>query len=170
MIRVGKIAATHGIGGAMVFTHIVGSSQWIRKGGALFVEMNKGSNIPYFISSVKVVNNEEVIISVEEIDKVESAKRLVSKNIYVEESALKGFERQSPLLWIGFDLLDKKEGPLGKIEDVLQTGNQWIAKITYKDAEVLVPLIEQTIENLNIKTKKIQVTLPEGLLDVYLGL
>ena len=52
----------------------------------------------------------------------------------------------------------------------MQTGNQWLAKITYKESEVLVPLVEQTIDNLNIKTKTIQMTLPDGLLDVYLGL
>ena len=66
------------------------------------------------------------------------------------------FAKQSPLLWIGFLLTDKKEGELGNIEDVMQTGNQWIAKITYKDTEVLIPLIEQTIDSLNIKTKKIE--------------
>jgi len=170
MIRIGKIVATHGIGGSLVLTHIVGSSEWLKKGSALFVEVTKGSFIPHFTSYVKAVNNEEIVINVEDIEKVEAAKKLISKNVYVDEAVLKGFERQSPLLWIGFNVIDKKEGAIGKIEDIMQTGNQWIAKITYKDTEVLIPLIEQTINNLNIKTKTMQMTLPDGLLDVYLGL
>ena len=170
MIRIGKIVATHGITGSLILTHVVGNSKWLKKGAALHVEMQKGSFIPYFISSIKANNNEEYIVNVEDIDKIEVAKKLVTKHVYVDESILADYAKQSPLLWIGFLLTDKKEGTLGKIEDVMQTGNQWIAKLTYKDTEVLVPLIEQTIDNLNIKTKTIQMTLPDGLLDVYLGL
>jgi 16S rRNA processing protein RimM len=170
MIRVGKIVATHGIGGSLILTHVVGNSKWLKKGTAIHLEMHKGSFIPYFISNIKANNNEEYIINVEDIDKIEPAKKLVTKHVYVDESILSAFAKQSPLLWIGFKLIDKKEGDLGEIEDVLQTGNQWIAKLTYKETEVLVPLIEQTIDNLNIKTKTIQMTLPDGLLDVYLAL
>ena len=168
MIRIGKIVATHGIGGSLILTHIVGNSKWLKKGNAIHVEMQKGSYIPYFISNIKANNNEEFIVGVEDIDKVETAKKLVTKHVYVDESLLSEFARQSPLLWIGFNLIDKKEGALGKIEDVMQTGNQWLAKLTYQDTEVLVPLIEQTIESLDIKTKTINMTLPDGLLDVYL--
>ena len=168
MIRIGKIVATHGIGGSLILTHIVGNSKWLKKGNAIHVEMQKGSYIPYFISNIKANNNEEFIVGVEDIDKVEAAKKLVTKHVYVDESLLSEFARQSPLLWIGFNLIDKKEGALGKIEDVMQTGNQWLAKLTYQNTEVLVPLIEQTIESLDIKTKTINMTLPDGLLDVYL--
>ena len=170
MIRIGKIVATHGIGGSLILTHVVGNSKWLKKGTVLHLEMQKGSFIPYFISYIKANNNEEYIINVEDIDKIEAAKKLVTKHVYVDESILADYAKQSPLLWIGFNLIDKKEGNLGKIEDVMQTGNQWLAKITYKESEVLVPLVEQTIDNLNIKTKTIQMTLPDGLLDVYLGL
>ena len=169
MIRVGKIVATHGINGALVLTHIVGNSKWVKPGLALHLEMQKGSYIPYFISGIKINSNEECVINIEDIDKVEAAKKLVTKLVYVDESVLAAYASQSPLLWMGFNLIDKKEGSLGKIEDVMQTGNQWIAKITYKNTEVLIPLIEQTINSLNIRTKTIEMTLPDGLLEVYLS-
>jgi 16S rRNA processing protein RimM len=168
MIRIGKIVATHGINGSLILTHVVGTSNWLKKDHVLHIEMTKGSYIPYFISQFKANNNKEYIINVEDIDKIESAKKLVTKFVYVEESILKGFEKQSPLLWIGFNLIDANDGEIGKIEDVHQTGNQWLAKLTYKTKEVLVPLIDQTIDDVNIKTKTINMTLPDGLLDVYL--
>ncbi len=168
MIRIGKIVATHGIGGSLILTHIVGNSNWLKKGTAIHVEMQKGSFIPYFISNIKANNNEEYVVGVEDINKVEAAKKLVTKHVYVDESILSEYARQSPLLWIGFNVIDKKEGTLGKIDDVMQTGNQWLAKLTYQNTEVLLPLIEQTIDSLDIKTKTINMTLPDGLLDVYL--
>ncbi len=169
MIRIGKIVATHGLNGAMVMTHVVGNSKWLKKEHVLHVEMQKGSYIPYFISQCKPSNDKEYIVNVEDIEMVESAKKLVSRHVYVDEAILKGYEKQSPLLWIGFRLIDKNSGDLGPIEDILQTGNQWLAKLTYKGAEVLIPLIEQTIDALDIKTKTINMTLPDGLLEVYLG-
>ena len=60
MIRIGKIVATHGIGGSLILTHIVGNSKWLKKGNAIHVEMQKGSYIPYFISNIKANNNEEL--------------------------------------------------------------------------------------------------------------
>jgi 16S rRNA processing protein RimM len=169
MIRIGKIVATHGLNGSLILTHVVGSSNWLKKDHVLMLEMQKGSYIPYFVASVKANNPEEYIITVEDIDKIEAAKRLVTKHVYVDESILSAFAWQSPLLWIGFEMIDKKDGLLGQIEDVLQTGNQWLAKLTYHEKEVLVPLIEQTIDALDIKKKTINVTLPDGLLEVYLG-
>jgi 16S rRNA processing protein RimM len=169
MIRIGKIAATHGLNGAMILTHIVGNSKWLKKEHVLHVEMQKGSYIPYFITQCKAANDKEYIVNVEDIEMVESAKKLVSRQVYVDEAILKGYEKQSPLLWIGFRIIDKQSGDLGPIDDILQTGNQWLAKLNYKNTEVLLPLIEQTIDSLDIKSKTINMTLPDGLLEVYLG-
>lgn len=168
MIRIGKIVATHGLKGGLILTHIVGDSKWLKKGTALFVEMNKGSHIPYFVADFKATGNDEYIITLEDIDKIESAKRLVGKHAYANEDILKGYTNESPLLWIGFELIDKKAGSLGPIEDVLQTGSQWLAKLTIQKKEVLIPLIEQTIEAIDIKKKTLKVNLPEGLLEIYL--
>ncbi len=169
MIRIGKIVATHGINGSLILTHVVGNSQWLKKEHVLQVEMQKGSFIPYFISNFKENNNKEYIINIEEIDKIESAKELVTKHVYVDESILSAFARQSPLLWIGFKVIDAQNGEIGEIEDVMQTGNQWLAKLTYQNTEILIPLIDQTIDALDIKKKIINMTLPDGLLEVYLG-
>jgi len=169
MIRIGKIVATHGINGSVILSHILENSKWLKKDSVLQIEMQKGSFIPYFISKFKENNNKEYIIDIEDINKVESAKKLVTKHVYVDEKNLIGFEKQSPLLWIGFKLIDSKMGEIGKIEDVMQTGSQWLAKTTYQNTEVLIPLIDQTINQLDLKNKTLKMTLPDGLLEVYLG-
>lgn len=168
MIRIGKIVATHGLQGALVMTHIVGQSDWLKKDDVLFLELNKGSYIPYFVTAVKPANDEEYIINVEDIETMEVARKLVGKMAYVKEDILSAHATDSPLLWIGFNLVDKQKGSLGPIEDILQTGSQWLAKLTYEGKEVLVPLIDQLILDVNIRNKYVRVDLPEGLLEVYL--
>src|SRR4051812_35079539 len=131
MIRVGKIVATHGINGSLILTHVVGKSTWLKKKHVLMVEMQKGSYIPYFIAQFKPNNEKEYIIEFEDVNRVETAKKLVTKQVYVDEAILADFSLQSPLLWIGFKLVDKEKGEIGLIDDVVHSGNQWLARLTY---------------------------------------
>ncbi|HXS37556.1 MAG TPA: ribosome maturation factor RimM [Flavipsychrobacter sp.] len=169
MIRIGKIVATHGLQGALILTHIVGDSKWLKKEDALFMELQKSSYIPFFVTQAKANNKEEYIINVEDIETVEKAHRLIGKNVYVQEDILAKYADETPLLWIGFNLVDRNKGNLGTIEDVMQAATQWLAKFTYSGKEVLIPLVEQTIESVNLKLKTVYVDLPHGLLEVYIG-
>jgi 16S rRNA processing protein RimM len=168
MVRIGKIVATHGIHGSLILSHIVGNSKWLKKGDALMIEVQKGNYIPYFVEQLKANGDDEYHINIEEVTKVEIAKKLITKHVYVDGNILSLLPTDSPLLWIGFNLIDKKVGTVGTIEDVIHTGNQWLAKVMYQDKEALVPLIEQTIEQVSIKNKTVKVTIPDGLLDIYL--
>jgi len=169
MIRIGKIVATHGLQGALVMTHIAGNSKWLKKDDTLFLELQKGSYIPFFVTQTKASNEEEYIVNVEDIETVEKAHKLIGKNVYVQEDILAKYAAETPLLWIGFNIVDKNKGKLGAIEDIMQTATQWLAKFTYEGKEVLIPLVEQTIEKVNLKSKTVYVDLPEGLLEVYIS-
>jgi 16S rRNA processing protein RimM len=168
MLRIGKIVATHGLQGAVILKHIVGNSEWLEKDSVLFVELRKGSHIPYFTIAAKAHNDEEYIVTLDDLNTVEAAKKLVGKQVYVKEDILSDHAEDSPLLWIGYNLVDREKGGLGQIEDVMQAGAQWLAKITYEGKEVLVPMVPQIIVEVNARNKYIRVDLPEGLLEVYL--
>lgn len=169
MIRIGKIVATHGLNGAVILKHVTGDRNWLKPGDVLFVELRKGSEIPYFVVSAKASNEEEYIVTLEDVVTVEAAKRLTGKQVYVKDDVLKNVKTDSPLLWIGFNLVDKEKGGLGVIEDVLQTGHQWLAKLTIEGKEVLIPLVSEMLLDVNIRNRFVRVDLPEGLIDVYLN-
>jgi 16S rRNA processing protein RimM len=65
-------------------------------------------------------------------------------------------------------VIDKSKGELGIVDDMMQMPTQWIAQMNYKGKEVLMPLVEQTIESIDLKKKTLHLDLPEGLLEVYL--
>lgn len=167
MIRIGKIVATHGLAGDLIITHLAGKKAWLKAGDVLFVALRKDSYIPFFVSTVKSVLPDELIIHFEDTDNVEAAKKLVSREIFVEENILVKSGADSPLLWIGFTLVDAAVGEIGLIKDVYQTRNQWLAEVDYKGSEVLVPLIEPVLQKADVKAKKVFVALPDGLLEVY---
>ncbi len=67
---------------------------------------------------------------------------------------------------IGCKVYDNEIGLLGEITDVIQTGSNDVYVINGKDhGEVLVPAIENVIQNVDIVTGRIDVELPEGLLN-----
>lgn len=169
MIRIGKIVATHGLQGALILKHVVGKSDWMQKDHTLFIELRKESFIPFFVSVAKASNNEEYVVSLEDVQTVEEARKMIGKHVYVQEDILSGHANDSPLLWIGFNLVDWKKGGLGIIEDVFQTGKQWLAKLTIEGKEVLIPLVEDILLDVNVRNKYVRVDLPEGLVEVYLG-
>lgn len=168
MVRIGKIVATHGLQGALILKHVAGQGNWLKKDDVLFVELRKDSHIPYFVTTAKAANDEEYIIQVEDVDTVEAAKKLVGKQVHVKEDVLKDVSADSPLLWIGFNMVDKTKGGLGPIADVVQAGPQWLATLHIEGKEVLVPLVDDIIIEVNIRNKYVRVDLPEGLIDVYL--
>lgn len=131
------------------------------------VEMQKGSFIPFFVEQCKANNEAEYILTVEDVTTQVEAKKLVTKHVYVDEALLVGIANQSPLLWIGFTVSDDHYGNIGKIEDVMQTGKQWIGKLNYHDSEVLIPLVDATLVGIDIKARILKTSLPEGLLEVY---
>ena len=160
--------ATHGLQGALVLTHVVGDSNWLKKDDVLFIELRRESYIPFFTTAAKAGNDEEYIVNVEDVDTIEAAKKLVGKAVYVKDDILKNIPANSPLLWIGFNMVDKAKGSLGPIADVMQAGQQWLAKLVIEDKEVLVPLVDDFITDINMRSKFIRVDLPEGLIEVYL--
>jgi len=168
MIRIGKIAATHGLQGALILTHIVGNARWLKKEEPLFLEMQKGSFIPFFISASKAANDEEYVVNLEETTTVEAARKLVGKHVYVNETVLSKYAANSPLLWIGFKVNDANKGELGVVDDMMHTSTQWIARMIINGKEVLLPLVNETIESIDLKKKTLYLDLPEGLLEVYL--
>ncbi len=169
MIRIGKIVGVHGVDGAVVMTHIAEKSDWLRAGDVLHIEVQKDSRIPYFTTAVNESKNNSLILRLEDVGTVEQGRRLIGKHVYVKEEQLPKIMVDSPLLWIGCTLLDKELGDLGKLEDVFNTGAQWVGKITYKGIEALLPLVPPVLQKVDLKTQQIQLELPEGLLDVYLN-
>lgn len=166
MIRIGKIVATHGLQGNLILTHIGGKSDWLKVGEPIFVAMQKGSRIPFYPTSVKRVNDEEYHLHLDDVDSLPEAKKMVGKEVFVEEIVLGAATLDNPLLWIGFNVVDAQKGGLGPLTDIAQTGHQWVGSVQYNGKEVLLPMVKPLLVEVNLRNKYIRMDLPEGLLDL----
>lgn len=166
---IGKLGGSHGLDGKLVLRHQLDGKNIWSKIRHVFVEVRRESYIPYFIEEQNVINHEEVLLQLDEIDSLELAKTLSGKKVYLENEV---FAKLQPKAvsgdMIGFKVIDEQLGELGIIEDLFETPGQVVATIQYKSKEIIIPLIDATIKGIDGAKKTITVSLPDGLLDVYL--
>ena len=69
---------------------------------------------------------------------------------------------------VGFTVVDTEKGELGPITEVLEYPTQAILQVMKDKKEVLIPILEQVIQNVDRDKKVLTITSPEGLIDMYL--
>jgi 16S rRNA processing protein RimM len=65
-------------------------------------------------------------------------------------------------------VIDSVLGELGPLTNVYELPQQSVGEFTYKNKSVLFPIREEFIDKVDRTEMKFYVTLPEGLVDIYL--
>jgi 16S rRNA processing protein RimM len=123
--------------------------------------------MPYFISSTNIKNDKEIFVKLEEVDTMETARKLTPKEVWITEEDFKKFAaKASPIAMLGFHLINEEED-LGEIIEVIEQPHQILCAILLEGKEALIPIHEESLDKIDQKNRKIFVTLPDGLLDIY---
>ena len=165
--NIGKLVASFGLLGEIILQHNLGKRKSLKGLEVIFIEEKKGEMLPYFIDSVNIKSDEELLIKLEGIHTKEAAKKIVQREVWLtEEDFLKHAAKSTPIFWVGFQLADAGN-IIGEIKEVIEQPHQVLCRVDWNGKEALIPIHEQTLDKIDAKKKIIHVTLPEGLLDVY---
>jgi 16S rRNA processing protein RimM len=136
----------------------------------LFADMN-GKMVPFFVASYKLYPNQTGLFYFDDIDHIDKAQALVKKKIYLPLSKMpeRGEDDFTYEDLKGFNVTDETAGELGEIIAVNEYPQQFVATILYKEKEILFPLNEDIIIEIDEEAKTLLVDLPEGLLDLYVN-
>ena len=167
--NVGKIVASHGVNGELLFLHGLGKKTSLKGLTTLFIEEKKNSFLPWFIKSTRIKSATEIYLKLDGMENRESAMKLVQKKVWISEEDHKKFaSRSSPATLIGYVIInDAKE--LGDIKEVIEQPQQLLCRLEIDKKEVLIPLHENSLKKIDHRKKQVIVELPEGLLDIYLA-
>lgn len=167
-ISTGKIAGTHGLKGEVVLRHALGKKTTLKDLRAFFIKDKAGSYVPWFIQGTQMKNDTEVYIKIEDIDSVEAAKTLIQKEVWLTEKDFNRFANPSAAIGLlGYMIVEKKK-ELGIIEEVIEQPHQVLCRLQIQGKDVFIPLHQESLEKIDRKGKKVWVSLPDGLLDIYL--
>ena len=165
--KIGKLAASTGLKGELVLQHNLGKKTTLKGLEAIFLEEKKDSFIPYFLHSAKIRNEKETVIKLEGVDIVEAARKLTPKEVWLTEEDFEKFAaRSSPIAMLGFIIVNDGE-ELGEILEVIEQPHQILCSILLHGKEALIPIHEESLEKVDQKKRKVYVTLPDGLLEIY---
>ncbi|MFC0775362.1 ribosome maturation factor RimM [Terrimonas alba] len=167
--KIGKLVAAFGINGQLILQHELGKKTALKDLQAIFIEEKKKSFLPWFITAAKIKSENEIYLSLEGVMTREDALKLVQKEVWLTETDFKKFAAKSaPASLLGYTVIDDGN-ELGTILEVIEQPHQLLCRIEIQSKEVLIPLNEAFLEKIDHRKKQVLVTLPEGLLDIYLG-
>ena len=127
--------------------------------------------IPFFIENIGYHSNKSFILF-QDINTLEAASQLVGKAAYLPLDLLP--EREGSDFYshevIDFVVIDDEKGELGKVKEIIEYPTQSLIQIIKDDKEILIPIHEDIVKNVDREGKKIYIKAPSGLIDMYLGI
>ncbi len=165
----GKVIKTHGIKGEVSIRIDADQPAAYKKVNMILLDINN-KLIPYFISSLKL-NVNKANISIVDVNSVEKALELIGREIYLPLEWLPQLEGNQFYFHevTGFNIVDENHGKVGTIEKVLEYPTQAVFQVFSQGKEVLIPINDEVIVQVNRNTNTIHVKLPDGLLEMYLS-
>jgi len=132
---------------------------------------NDKSCIPYFLLSSELLNSGNLRVLLEGIEDANEAKSLIGKQLYLPLELLPSLVGNKFYFHeiIGFEVFDQQKGPIGKIKEVLEFSTSNLFAVEHSSGkEVLIPITDDSILEVDRDHQRIKVQTADGLIDLYL--
>ena len=166
----GKIAKLHGYKGEVsLFLDVTNPADYNQL-KRVFVDVD-GVLIPFFIDQLKPKNKGFVAVKFKDINEEIAAKKLLKKSIYLPEDELAELSDTSfyDHEISGFKVYDQIKGFIGIVDTVIDLTANPLLRIEFNTNEILVPIFDGLIKNVDRDKKELHIQAPDGLIDLYIG-
>ncbi|MFP2997493.1 ribosome maturation factor RimM [Spongiivirga sp. MCCC 1A20706] len=130
-----------------------------------------GNNlVPFFIERSSLQKSSLLRVKFEDVNDEADAESLLKSDLYLPLEFLPKLEGNQFYFHeiIGFAIEDKQFGKVGIISGVNDASSQALFEIDRQGTEILIPINDDFIIEVNRETKIIKVDVPEGLIELYL--
>ena len=165
---VGKIVKTHGLKGEVTLR--IDNEQFddIEELNYFLLDVNE-QLIPYFIEDIAYHSNKAFVLF-QDLKTLEAANQFVGKSAYLPLDLLpekEGNEFYSHEV-VGYLVVDEEKGEIGNVNEIIEYPTQSIIQIIKDGKEILIPIHDDILKDVNREEKKIFIKAPNGLIDMYL--
>lgn len=165
---VGKIVKTHGLKGEITLR--IDNEQFddIEELNYFLLDMND-QLIPFFIEDIAYHSNKAFVLF-QDLKTMEAASQLVGKSAYLPLELLPektGNDFYSYEV-VDYLVVDEEKGELGKVNEIIEYPTQSIIQVLKEGKEILIPIHDDIIKDVNRDERKIYIKAPNGLIDMYL--
>lgn len=130
-----------------------------------------GNNlVPFFIEKSSLQKSNLLRLKFEDVNTESEANHLLKCELYLPLKLLPKLEGNKFYFHeiVGFTMEDENYGLVGTIKGVNDSTAQALFEVEKDGKEILIPMNDEFIVEVNKKAKKITVKTPEGLIDLYL--
>ncbi len=165
----GKIIKKYSFKGEVLVKLDTDDPEMFKNLESVFISL-RNNLIPFFVESCKLHKSQLLRIKFEEVDTEEDADALLKAELYLPLSILPELSGNKFYFHeiIGFTIIDENFGEVGIIESVNTSGAQELFVIDREGIEILIPVNDEFIKNVDRAQQQIIVHTPEGLIDLYL--
>jgi 16S rRNA processing protein RimM len=134
---------------------------------SLLIEQEMGL-VPYFVERAKLHKTQLLRTSIEDVKNEIEADKLIGKAVYLPLNQLPKLDDDKFYYHeiVGFEVIESSRGVVGKITDVNDTSSQVLLEVDHKQKTVLIPLVDDLLQKVDKKNKKLHISIPDGLLDL----
>lgn len=126
-----------------------------------------GGPVPFFPLGEVALFPDMLKITLEDYSHPDKAQAFVGADMLIEkQSHIEDDNPFAPQQLIGYQVYDKQNGHIGVVEQVVQSTMQYLLQINHLDKEILVPLVEEFVIDINNGDKILHLDLPDGLIDL----
>ncbi|VAV86161.1 16S rRNA processing protein RimM [hydrothermal vent metagenome] len=130
----------------------------------------RNSLIPFFIEQSQLHKSDLLRVKFEEVTTEEDADALLKSDVYLPLDLLPKLEGNKFYFHevIGFTIIDNNFGTVGVIKGINDNTSQALFEIDREGVEILIPMNDEIIKEVDRENKTIVVETPPGLIDLYL--
>jgi 16S rRNA processing protein RimM len=165
----GYVKKTNGVRGAVELNLDVDDPTKYKKKESVLLLINNQLT-PFFIEQFSI-RPKTVVVKFKTVHDANEAALLVGTSVYMpltELPPLKGKKKFYYHEVIGFTAMDVNLGNIGLVKDVVDLTAQPVIQIMQGNKEILVPLIDEFLVEINKSTREMVLNTPEGLVQMYL--
>lgn len=165
--HLGRITKPFGVHGQVVFFLDVDDPEQYKQLDTVLIEV-KGTLVPYFFR-IDNLNGNKATITFDELSK-EEALSLVGNDLYLPLSVLPPLTGNKFYFHevIGFHIIDHEYGDIGTLTNVVEYPAQPLFQIDHQGIEILIPIIDPVIQQVDREQRKIHIQAPPGLIELYI--
>jgi 16S rRNA processing protein RimM len=168
----GKVIRAHGIKGELRIYLDVDDITYYQDLALNQLWFPEKGNIlrPMELEAIQFIPNvNEAIIQLKNIHSRTDAERWCGKSFYLPDDLLPELDDDDFYYHdiIGFHVKDHLLGELGTLDNFMEMPAQDLLVVSYQDRELLIPVVDAFIAEVNFDTRTVHTSLPEGYLDLF---
>jgi 16S rRNA processing protein RimM len=165
--HIGRFIKTHGVNGELLLKSDIELPDAFFETELIFINIDDGL-VPFFISEngIREKNFESFIIKLDDIQKESLAHELIGCDVYLSERLHNMDDELDYFSFIGFTITDLKYGEIGIIDEIIEYPGHSLFQVMKDKKEILIPITEDFITNIDVENKRIEIETPEGLFDL----